>query len=579
MDKKSFFSLFCSPKWPHSYSEFLFLPAANPWYEQQHMLPEAVEMALHAQQYACAATLIEQSLRPHYAYKKMNEYHTLQRWLSALPEDVLGRHPRLCARAALLLVFSWEGRVDCRPSLLERIEQLLQWAEGAWQAEANQSGLGEIRTFRAFLGWEQGELAQASRFAREALALLPESESQWRGSCFRIIGEEEMLAGRVREASQFFLEALALFEAAGNSSGAHAAQLALAEVCRLQGALRQAAELYRAVDAAAAEDLSKAGEAQLGLARLSYEWNALETAGQEAQGALDVGIRIMDESLQVQASLVLADIEQARGQIASAQQRLHALLARLPEGASPYLPQLLRQILAGQARLSLMAGDLAAGKHWFTTSATQRESLPRLHQEQEVFIVARLLIAQGKTEEALRLLESWQLEAHQQGRTRSEVESLVLMARAAFAQQRQFQASSLLRAALALAQAEGYQRLFLDEGEEMVALLRAALSAIRKGRCEAYVRMLLHAFAQQHLEQEAPLASSDFVPTPSLSPLSPQEQRVLRLLVAGYSNPEIAEALVVSINTVKTQVRSIYQKLSVKSRTEARAAVRSQDVL
>src|SRR6266567_2963264 len=224
-------------------------------------------------------------------------------------------------------------------------------------------------------------------------------------------------------------------------------------------------------------------------------------------------------------------------------------------------------------------GDLATAEHWSTTSAPQRESLPRLHQEQEDLIAARLLIAQGKTEEALRQLEGWRVEAHEMERTRREVEILVLMARAAFAQQRLFQASSLLRTALALAQAEGYQRLFLDEGEEMVALLRTALPTIRKDRCEPYVCMLLRTFAQHHLEQGAALASSDFVSVPSIVPLSPQEQRVLRLLVAGYSNPEIAEALVVSINTVKTQVRSIYQKLSVKSRKEARAAVCSQDVL
>jgi LuxR family maltose regulon positive regulatory protein len=205
-------------------------------------------------------------------------------------------------------------------------------------------------------------------------------------------------------------------------------------------------------------------------------------------------------------------------------------------------------------------------------------SLPQLHQEQEDFIVARLLIAQGKAAEALGLLVGWQVEAHEMGRTRSEVESLVLMARAAFAQQRLLQASSRLRAALSLAQTEGYQRLFLDEGEEMLALLRDALPTIRRDRCEPYVRMLLRAFAQHHLEQAGALDSSDFVPAPSLTPLSPQEQRVLRLLVAGYSNSEIAEALVVSINTVKTQVRSIYQKLNVESRREARAAVHSQQV-
>jgi LuxR family maltose regulon positive regulatory protein len=61
----------------------------------------------------------------------------------------------------------------------------------------------------------------------------------------------------------------------------------------------------------------------------------------------------------------------------------------------------------------------------------------------------------------------------------------------------------------------------------------------------------------------------------NLEPLSRQEQRVLRLLVAELSYPEIARELVVSINTVKTQVNSIYRKLDVHSRREARAVVQN----
>jgi LuxR family maltose regulon positive regulatory protein len=59
------------------------------------------------------------------------------------------------------------------------------------------------------------------------------------------------------------------------------------------------------------------------------------------------------------------------------------------------------------------------------------------------------------------------------------------------------------------------------------------------------------------------------VTSPLLEPLSAQEQRVLRLLAAGLSNPDIARELVVSPNTIKTQVQSIYRKLNVNSRDEA----------
>lgn len=56
---------------------------------------------------------------------------------------------------------------------------------------------------------------------------------------------------------------------------------------------------------------------------------------------------------------------------------------------------------------------------------------------------------------------------------------------------------------------------------------------------------------------------------PPFEPLTARERKVLRGLSAGLSNAEIAASLVVSINTVKTQARSIYRKLNVKNRHEA----------
>jgi LuxR family maltose regulon positive regulatory protein len=54
-----------------------------------------------------------------------------------------------------------------------------------------------------------------------------------------------------------------------------------------------------------------------------------------------------------------------------------------------------------------------------------------------------------------------------------------------------------------------------------------------------------------------------------LEPLTPREHQVLRLMAAGLSNPEIAETLIVSLNTIKTQVKSIYRKLDVHTRDDA----------
>jgi DNA-binding NarL/FixJ family response regulator len=51
--------------------------------------------------------------------------------------------------------------------------------------------------------------------------------------------------------------------------------------------------------------------------------------------------------------------------------------------------------------------------------------------------------------------------------------------------------------------------------------------------------------------------------------LSPREERVLELLSKGYSNKEIAEQLELSVDTVRSHLKHIYEKMHVRSRTEA----------
>ena len=86
----------------------------------------------------------------------------------------------------------------------------------------------------------------------------------------------------------------------------------------------------------------------------------------------------------------------------------------------------------------------------------------------------------------------------------------------------------------------------------------------------AYARTLLYADAGERAPE---------MPAPAPEPLSPQEQRVLQLLAAGHSNAEMAQALVISINTVKTHIKSIYRKLNVTNRIEAYTVAHRQQLI
>jgi LuxR family maltose regulon positive regulatory protein len=146
--------------------------------------------------------------------------------------------------------------------------------------------------------------------------------------------------------------------------------------------------------------------------------------------------------------------------------------------------------------------------------------------------------------------------------------------------------TSLLRA-LTLAEPEGFVRVFVDEGEPMVELLREGVRTLRKGngdepsRIETYVAGLLAAFpsdltvaASRH---RAP--TTDAPPEYLLDPLSGREIEVLQLLATGLGNADIARKLFLSTGTVKRHVNNIYSKLNVHSRMEAVAKGRELKVI
>jgi LuxR family maltose regulon positive regulatory protein len=62
-------------------------------------------------------------------------------------------------------------------------------------------------------------------------------------------------------------------------------------------------------------------------------------------------------------------------------------------------------------------------------------------------------------------------------------------------------------------------------------------------------------------------------------PLTARELDIMRLICKGYSNPEIARELVITINTVKKHTSNIYSKLGVSSRTQAIARAQQLDLI
>ncbi len=284
---------------------------------------------------------------------------------------------------------------------------------------------------------------------------------------------------------------------------------------------------------------------------------------------LAMGEHLTKKYLGKTADLALVRLLEARGDARAAFATLDALahVAQLRH----FAPHLMTQEAAVRAQLELAQGHLAAAIRWADVSglSVDDEHLSYPH-EGEYLVLVRVRIAQGRDDPAapflydgLHLLERLQASAEAKARVGSVLEILVLRALAHQAQGDRTAALSTLEQALLLAEPEGYMRLFLDEGTPMLALLRLAQA---RGMVPVYVATLLSDFDEHTRMNPAfhTARSSSLV-----EPFTEREREVLRLLLEGASNREIARQLVISVNTVKKHVYNICGKLGVQSRAQA----------
>ena len=302
----------------------------------------------------------------------------------------------------------------------------------------------------------------------------------------------------------------------------------------------------------------------VGMGELLYERGDLGEARRRLRRGIELGRRGGEFKILVCGCIHLARVSMARGDERGAQESIREA-GRLA----------LRWPLVGgwQARLSLARGDVESAARW--AHEYERSEDNRRHERNfERITMARVLLARGRTGEALTFLRRLLESAQSEGRMGQVIEILVLRALALESRGGAEEAMDALGRALTLAAPEGFVRLFLDEGVPMAALLsrllrRRRADGVGNGVAGEYAGELLRRFAVE----APPRSEGRRAPAGPLlvgfEPLSERELQVLRLLAAGRSNTQIARELYLALGTVKAHVHRIYGKLLVGNRTEA----------
>jgi ATP/maltotriose-dependent transcriptional regulator MalT len=330
----------------------------------------------------------------------------------------------------------------------------------------------------------------------------------------------------------------------------------------------------------------------VGMSELLRERNDLDAATQHLLRSKEQGEHSGFPQNRYRWRVAMARIREAQGDLDGA-------LDLLGEAARLYMSGLrpsVRPIAALKTRMWVAQGRLAEALDWAHAQGLSAQDELSYLREFEHITLARVLLARYQSDGAAHSIHAAMallgrlLQAAEAGeRSGSVVEILVLQALAHHAQGDMPAALTALERALALAEPEGYVRIFIDEGAPMLVLL---IEAAARGIMPDYTGKLMQAFEAEQppgsrpelgAAQEPPGRSAGepglHTPTSTMSdasqlwvePLSQRELEVLRLFQTELTGPEIARELVIALSTLRTHTKGLYSKLNVNNR---RAAVK-----
>ena len=577
----------------------LHLRAAR-WYETQSEWREAIAHALAAPDYPYTASLIEQAA-PHFWLS--GQARTIHTWVLALPDPVLRVYARLALNAALRFLDSVSvGTETLHASMaaqvertITRMQEILHRKPSFLLSEAEVALIERrLRLLRALLEvrglFKRGDYEGLRQLAQETEALPPDEEGSWNMIALSFTFSLTLtIGGEVA----FLRERLLAMKQQAMQAGDH---LATIRVMRwLARAYEQAGQLHQvhreALSALALVEqiggyTSMAGYLHYYLFNVSYSWNRLEEASDSLRRLIHIGQDWQQVDLLILGEVCSARLALARGDLSTAQevlQKLEALVEQ--EGFAEHAPW----VVHTRVRLWLASRNLAQASEWATQTTLSPEAWDPL-RKWEVLLLVRVFLAQQQYTQALQHLDRYREHLDRPADSEPTIEWMALHVVALHLAGKNEQAARGAARLLRLSEPEGCIRVYLEAGEPMKQVLKTWLSAPLQDDPTAsevsvsrlYVSRLLTAFEQEErrpsqgrdaspatTHKALPQFPQSAVPRAFIEPLSPQELKVLHLLVAGQTYAGMAEALVVSINTIKTQVSSIYRKLGVSRRAEA----------
>jgi len=547
---------------------------AAQWYEQNGLTYEAIHHASLTSNSEWVERLIEQN---YIEVFRRREVAYIRFLTGELSKELVYRRPWLCIYEAES--HAWFGELDEADGLLAVAERHIR--SGAPSSDT-QAMLGHLAYIKSRVTAMRGDIQRAIEYCLTARENTPVSNQALLGGIGVMLGYGYFLDGDFTNAIQALHETIQSGTAGGVITITVAAYCVLARLYAIQGQLHRSFEVYKEagnfIHEVGGQNLGVRGIVDVGMADLFYEWNDLEAALTHIKQGLEFipyWGKADDTAL---ASVTFARIQQALGNTAAALETIEKGSQVIQ--ASGVFSEAREAVTTTEIRLRLAQGNSLEDAGWSSSleKGLSSEDSFRFGNELAHSTLARGYIAQKRLDEAIGLLSRLEAKAQSGGRTGRLIEILILKALALQRLGEPAQALDILAKSLALAEPEGYVRIFLGEGQPMQMLLAQWLTHTGVDSLRDYA---IHLLSQFDAEPQVVMATHGKAsPAGDLvEPLSQRELEVLHLIALGRTNQEIAQQLIVSPGTVKAHTANIYRKLDVANRTEAVARARQLGIL
>ena len=563
----------------------VFHERASAWHEAHGSRGDAIRHALAAEDDERAAALLERT------WPEKDRSYESRTWLDqvkSLPESVVRARPVLAMGYAWALLNN--GELEPAELRLREVEASLGNSSDGRPIIGDEERFrplpAELAAARVYLTQSLGSVPGTLEHAKRALDLIPLDDAVGRTTGTALVALALWGRGDLDAAHRVFSDALTMMRASGHELDAIRGTFVPGDIRAAQGRLREAARIYEQGLASAREVRSAAQETDelyLGLSELHREWNDLDAA----IACLDAITRSASSALHMGNKMrwgtAMASVRMAQGDPNAALVLLDE--AERHERRDP-VPRA-RPIPAMRARIHIAQERLHEASDWASRVKVGVQDELSYLREYEHLTFARLLIARHAASgddrvlrDALQLLERLRVAAQTGGRIGSVIEALTLESLVQQAMGSTRTALECLGQALSVAEAEGFQRVFLDHGMRMRDLLR---HAVTRGLAGEYARRILAGFDVRVPASSAARTNRPGdvreAAVPALPVLTARELEILRLIAAGLRNQEIGDHLSISVATVKRHIANAYTKLGAGHRTEALARAKELKLL